>query len=134
MRCRIEIDGFDEMMARLSEVKGAAKSTSEKALKATHSYVTKEAEKTIKSHKQSGDTEESLRKKPEINWSGSVAEVKVGFDISNGGLPSIFLMYGTPRMKKDQKLYNAFYGKNTKEKVKELQEDIFHSAIRKVGG
>ena len=43
-------------------------------------------------------------------------------------------MYGTPRMKKDQKLYNAIFGKKTNEKIRQIQEDIFFDAIRKVGG
>lgn len=129
-RFKVEFDGFDEMIARLSKVGGSAKKTTEKALKATHSIITQEAEKAIRAHRRTGATERSLRKKAEILWDGSVAEVKVGFDIDNGGLPSIFLMYGTPRIKKDQKLYNAFKGKKTLDKVREVQEEIFFSAIR----
>ncbi|WP_286144703.1 hypothetical protein [Bacteroides caecimuris] len=127
---KVEFDGFDEMVARLSKIGGSAKKTTEKALKATHSIITKEAEKAIKPHRRTGATERSLIKKAEIEWGGLIAEVEIGFDIDNGGLPSIFLMYGTPRIKKDQKLYNAFKGKKTLDKVHEVQEEIFFSAIR----
>ena len=40
----------------------------------------------------------------------------VGFDINNGGLPIYLPMYGT-RMKKDQNLYNAFYGAKLRKKL-----------------
>ena len=46
-----------------------------------------------------------------------------------GGLPSIFLMYGTPRMKKDSKVYNAVYGKKTMDEVSMIQALIFADAI-----
>lgn len=130
----VEIDGFDEVIARLNELECDVKKVTEKALRGTHSHVTEKLKKAIKPHKQTGVTESSLKKDAEINWSGSAAKVNVGFDISKGGLPSIFLLYGTPRTKKDPKLYAALYGKKTKQEIKEIQEDAFYDAIRKAGG
>ena len=130
----IEIEGLDDIINQLDELGADIKEVAEKALKATHEYVTNEVENAIKPHKYTGATEKSIKRKSEIGWNGSVAESHVGFDISKGGLPSIFLMYGTPRMKKDQKLYNAIFGKKTNEKIRQIQEDIFFDAIRKVGG
>lgn len=130
----VKIDGFDEVIAQLEELESDAKKVTEEALKATHAHVTQKLEKAVKPHKQTGVTERSLKKDAEINWFGSTAKVNVGFDISKGGLPSVFLMYGTPRMKKDPKLYATLYGKKTEKEIKEIQEDMFYDAIRKGGG
>lgn len=104
----------------------------EKALTKTHQKITTKAESAIKPHHDTGITEKSLVKNVEIKWKGAEAYVKTGFSIRNGGLPSIFLMYGTPRIKKDQKLYNAFFGKKTKEEIVEIQKEAFFDEIRRL--
>lgn len=130
----VEFDGFDEVMHRLKRLEGDVRGTTEKALKETHGLVTAKASEAISSHRRTGRTEASLKQDADIRWSGTVAEVHVGFDIHHGGLPSIFLMYGTPRMKKDQKLYDAFFGRGTKQEVRNIQKDVFYDAIRKLEG
>lgn len=129
---QVEFDGFDQMLAKLKRLEGDAKGVTEEALKETFRVVTKKAEAAIKLHRETGETEASLRQKPQIKWQGSVGTVHVGFDIKGGGLPSIFLMYGTPRMEKDQKLYNAFYGAATKREIHAAQEEIFFKEIRRL--
>ncbi|MFR3520381.1 MAG: hypothetical protein ACLTT4_18380, partial [Coprobacillus cateniformis] len=70
-----------------------------------------------------------------VTWEGFVATVDVGFRIREGGLPSIFLMYGTPKMKKDTKLYNAIRGAKTKKYIYELQTEAMtrHISLAKKG-
>lgn len=128
----IEFEGFEEVLARLSKLNGNVKKTTEKALKETHKYITENAKKTIAPHKLTGATEESLVEKPTIEWNGTIATVKTGFNIKDGGLASIFLMYGTPRIKKDQKLYDAFYSARTQKEIDKIQEDIFYEEIRRI--
>lgn len=131
-KTRIEFDGFEEVIARLTKLDGDIKGVTEKALRETHKVITHKAEEAIGPHKETGATEKSLKKNAEIKWVGGEASVETGFSIRNGGLPSIFLMYGTPRMKKDQNLYNAFFGNKTKKEVMELQENIFYDEIRRL--
>lgn len=38
-------------------------------------------------------TESSIKDEP-VEWDGLVAKIPIGFDINNGGYPSIFLIYG----------------------------------------
>lgn len=133
-KMKLEFDGFNEVMERLKNLDGNVRQTSEKALKETHRIVTAKAEEAIRPHKRSGRTEQSLQRQAKVNWQGSLGTVDVGFDIEHGGLPSIFLMYGTPRMKKDQKVYNAFFGKATLKEVFLRQEEVFYNEIRKLGG
>ena len=60
-----------------------------------------------------------------ITWHGSVATIDVGFRIrADGGWHSIFVMYGTPRMSKDTKVYNAIKGTKTKKEIADKQEEV----------
>ncbi|MCQ2978213.1 MAG: hypothetical protein MJ245_00245 [Clostridia bacterium] len=130
----IEFEGFEEVVARLTKLEGNVKATTEKALKETHKIITAKAAEAIQPHKLTGLTEQSLKRQANIQWAGTLASVETGFSIRQGGLASIFLMYGTPRMKKDQKMYNAFWSKQTQDEVKRVQEEIFYEEIRKLGG
>ena len=82
--------------------------------------------------KYSHETARSLKRTAAVEWNGTVAEIGIGFKISQGGLPSIFLMYGTPKIQPDKNLYAAIYGSKTKKEVKTIQEDIFAEEIAKL--
>ena len=131
-KLRLEFTGFEEMAERLDKLGGDLKKTTEKALIETHKLLTPKVEEAFKRHdvKYSHSTMKSLKKDPKVEWNGSTAEIGVGFKISEGGFPSIFIMYGTPRMQPDKKVYNSIYG--NKKKVKELQEGIFAEEIAKL--
>lgn len=128
----LNFKGFEEYAERLDKLGGDIKKATEKALQATHDHITPNLEKDIKRHHLTGATEKSLARDAKVQWTGSTAEIKVGFKIHDGGLPSIFLMYGTPRMKKDQKLYNDIFGGKTKREVAEIQKKIFMEEIKKI--
>ena len=149
-KSRIEFDGFEEAIARLNKLNGNVKNISEKALKKTHEIITQKAQDAITPHNETHQTEKTLRKEAEIEWNGTLASVKTGFSISEGGLASIFLMYGTQshavsnqygknlgvaeETKKDAKMYNAFFGNSTRKEVAEAQREIFNSEIRRLKG
>lgn len=140
-RMKLEIQGLDQLLMRINQFDGDIRGTTEKALRETHAIVTKKAETAIaqgnlpaKGRYSHGETAAALRRNAEIEWHGSVAEVKVGFDIKRGGLASIFLMYGTPRMKPAKGLYNAFYGSKTRKEIVEAQENAFWEEIRRIYG
>ena len=130
----LNFKGFEEYAERLDKLGGDIKKATEKALQATHDHITPKLAADIKKHHLTGATERSLNKDAKVMWSGSTAEIKVGFKISQGGLPSIFLMYGTPRMKKDQQLYNDIFGNTTKKEIAEIQREIFMEEIKKTMG
>lgn len=125
----LQFSGFEETIARLKELEGDAKKVTEKALIESQAIVAENASKAMGKHHRTGRTEESIVVDKKVEWEGFTASIGVGFDISNGGLASIFLMYGTPRMPKDTSVYNAVYGKSTQKMVGEAQANIFHAAI-----
>ena len=138
-RLSIDTEGFSNVIKRLNDLEANVPKVVEKALKDTHAYVTPNIHAAMKKHNKTGKTERSIADNPRVEWVGSVASIDIGFDISNGGLPSIFLMYGTkvhgtPRTLKDQILFNSIYGSAVSKKAYEIQQDAFYAEIRRLNG
>ena len=93
------------------------------ALIECHKYVTPKLEAEIEKHFRTGRTANSLDTNPKVNYQGDYISIGVGFHITQGGLASIFLMYGTPKMAPDINLYNAVYGPETKKQLRKIQRD-----------
>ena len=127
----MQFDGFTDVIHQLEQLEVDVRETVTDALQEAGQLVTEQARAAIQPHERTGKTEASLRENPTVEWTGTEAAVNVGFDINNGGLPSIFLMYGTPRMKKDIKLYNAVYGAETKKKIEQIERDALDNAVEK---
>lgn len=75
-----------------------------------------------------GDTEKAIDMHPKVEWSGSVAEIGLGFDKTKSGAGG-FLITGTPKMQPDYKLEKIFGQKKyeremVKEIANQLQEEI----------
>lgn len=127
----MQFDGFTDVIHQLEQLEVDVRQTVTGALQEAGQLVTEQARAAIQPHRRTGKTEASLIENPPVEWTGTQAAVNVGFDINNGGLPSIFLMYGTPRMKKDIKLYNAVYGAETKKKIEQIERDALDNAVEK---
>lgn len=131
----IQFDGFTELMENLDRLGGDLKKVGEECLTVAHKVVTPKIKADINRHKRTGATEKSIKTNVQVKWEGTTASVDVGFKIGEGGLPSIFLMYGTPRMKKDTKLYNDIYGSAVRKEIAAKQEEILQNAIaQRLGG
>ncbi len=130
----IEFDGFDEVIARLYALEGNVKEVTEDALKKTKRHVHEKLRDAMAAgdHNKTRDTVDSIDGQNVVEWAGSVASIDIGFNIREGGLPSIFLMYGTPKIDKDSKLYGAVYGKKVRDEIKKMQEDLFYDEIRRL--
>lgn len=125
----IEFEGFDELLSELKRLEGDAKAVAEEALTETQKIIAKHTREAMKTHHRTGKTEGSIIEKSAPEWSGFTAAAGVGFKIREGGFPSIFLMYGTPKYPKDVKLYNAVYGSGVKKEVEAKQKEVFQRAI-----
>lgn len=131
-RIGLEFEGLEQMMSKLEQFGGDIQGTVETALVESKRHVHKNLESAMAKHNETFETVKSLKNSEKVEWAGSVAKIGVGFDIANGGLPSIFLMYGTPKMSPDKNLYNAVYGNKTKKEVAQIQEQIFLEELRRV--
>lgn len=130
----LEFKAFEEYAEKLDKLGGDLKAVTEKALQNSHDFIMPKLHRDMNKHHRTGRTEKSIVDDAKVEWEGTTASIRIGFKISDGGLPSIFLMYGTPRMQKDQQLYDDVYGKRTKKQIAELQEKTFARAIKKVMG
>lgn len=124
------------MSKMIEKMNGDIKRATENALKESHKIVTENVTKAIQAHNETGQTKASVKTEAEVEWEGTKASVKVGFDITEGGLPSIFLMYGTrlygkPHITPDKKLYDAIYGVKTRKEIKKVQKEEFFKEIEK---
>ena len=132
----IDFDGFDILQKRLTELGGDAKQAAENALVESHKIVTQKVTAAMVKHRESGDTADAIISAPAVKWTGDTAAVDVGFDIIGGGLPSIFLMYGTqlhgqPHITPDRNLYNAVYGAQTRKEIRAVQEAEYTKAVER---
>lgn len=135
-RLTIDFQGFETMQRRLQSLGGDMRKTAEDALRESHKIVTQNVTAAMTNHRESGDTANAIIDTPDIQWTGDTASVDVGFNIVGGGLPSIFLMYGTqlhgqPHITPDRKLYNAVYGASTRREIREVQEREYRKAIER---
>lgn len=131
----LELKGFDELIANLEALNGDTKEAVEGCLRVASDTVAKKAIAAMKKHNRTGATSKSIVKHSQVTWEGNFASVDVGFNLKKGGMPSIFLMYGTPKMPKDQAVYDAVYGNKTKREIAKRQAAIFNGMINKrMGG
>lgn len=137
-RISLEFDGFDVLKKQLDELGGEATERAvTDALKASQSVIARNVESAMQTHNRSGAVSRSIINGSQPGWTGTTAEIGVGFKISDGGLPSIFLMYGTklhgqPHVKPDRKLYNAVYGKQTIDQIHAIQREAFEKVLERV--
>ena len=140
-RMSIKFDGFDDLAAEIDRAGGNLEAAVEDALLQTQEYIQNGLTiaaapyngKGIKGY-ATGKMFGSIIDDRKIYIKGNVAEVNAGFNLdAPGGFHSIFIMYGTPRIKKDQKIYNAIRGTKTKKDIAELQEEIMRKHL-KIGG
>lgn len=149
-KLRLEIKGLDELNARITKLGGNTKMIAEKALKETHAYITPKIHAAMKPHNRTGETEGQIIDQATIEWAGTVATLKAGFDLSKGMTP-IYLMEGTkahvithrdprgtprrhPGTRFDSKLKSAARISSNRSKIIKIQEDVFYNYIRELGG
>lgn len=135
----LQVKELDYYMAKLDELGNgeAMKRGVEGALKASKQFVTPQIEASMAKlpaggRYSTGETKRSIDKDMTVEWNGMTASIKVGFDFSESGLKSIFLMYGTPRMKPVNGLKNAIYGTKTKRELADIQEEELQKVILRI--
>lgn len=135
----LQFEGWEDYVAKLDELGGTdhMKKGVEKALIESKKHVNPLIEQAMVKlpaggKYSTGDTKKSIDKDMSVDWVGMTGEIKVGFDFSKLGVKSIFLMYGTPRMKPVSGLKAAVYGTKTQKEIAEIQEKVMWNVIKGV--
>lgn len=138
-KIRLNGDLFGDYMAKLDKLGGteAMKRGTDKALIASKEYVNPLIESAMNKlpaggKYSTGRTKRSIDTSDSVEWNGLTASIKVGFNLKESGLTSIFLMYGTPRMKPVSGLKSAVYGTKTQKEIAKLQEVELMKVIKEV--
>lgn len=134
----LQFDGLEDVINRLEKAQGNVRGAIEETLVASKQYVTDALKRdTTKANYpaggkySTGELAKSIDSDTTVKWRGNTAEINVGYDFKKGGLTSVFLMYGTPKHAKVQKLYNDVYGSATKKKLAELQQETLNQIIER---
>ena len=136
----LDFAGFTVLKKQLDMLGGdATKQAVNSALTASQQLIAEKSSAAMQPHRKTGKTAGSIVEGASYKpvWTGTTAEIAVGFDISDGGLPSIFLMYGTklhgqPHIAPDRNLYNAVYGSAVKKEIQAIQRKEFEKVLEKV--
>lgn len=143
-RMSITFDGFEKLAAEVDRVSGQLHEAVDEALEGTFKMVQSETTSASAIYATKGGGRKgyatgkmfaAIKSDDGVQWKGSVAEVGVGFDFEKkGGYHSVFIMYGTPRIAKDSKVYNAIKGTKIRKRVYEEQEKVMKSYLAIGGG
>lgn len=134
----VNFDGMQRLQRQLDELGGeSTKRAIEGALKSSQQVVARKTDAAMQPHIRTGKTKASIIKDGQVEWTGDTASINVGFDLQNGGMPSIYLMHGTtlhgqPHISPDKNLYDAVYGSATRKEIKKVQEKAFNEVLREV--
>ena len=140
-RMGILFDGFSDLAASIDAALGtdALHQAVDDALTETGKYIQKQLTAAASPYARkgggrkgyaTGEMYKTIKKDQMVYWNGNVAEVSVGFDLTeDDGWVSIFVMYGTPRMAKDTKIYNAIKGAQTQREVAKIQQEVMSKYI-----
>lgn len=128
---------MEELAANIEAAGGDLQKAADSALKATHGLITPKLGSNIKRHHATGDTEESLERSPRVEWPTPLkAQINIGFDLEDGGWPSIFLMWGTPKrateMPVDMALRDAAFSPKLKREVAKIQREALEKVLQRL--
>ena len=139
-RLSLDFPLYDQLKERLDKIGGkATEKAVESALKESQQFIAQKAHAAMIPHNKGGDVDKSIASGGQVEWTGQMASIPVGFHIPGGvsgldGLPSIFLMYGTqlhgqPHVTPDRQLYDAVYGTTVRKQIQKIQEEAFRKIM-----
>lgn len=129
----LDMSELADFAARFEGYEHELKRGIEAALLATKKEINNNLQKDMCKHNRTHETTDAIDKSFNVKWEGTEASVKIGFRFPKG-LPSVFLMYGTPKISKDTRLYNDIYGAATRRKAKQLQKEALQKVLQRIGG
>lgn len=136
----LQFSGFEELIEKFDKLGGDIMKATEEAFKESQKAVVPDIEKAMQESNlpaegeySTGQTEKSIIRSSDVMWDGMTASIDIGFDMitpEGVSLTSVFLIYGTPKQAPVPGLYEAIYGKKTKNKIAAIQKEIFDKAIK----
>ena len=141
-RMSITFDGFADLADAVDRAGGDLKKAVDEALTDTQKVVQDNLQSAAEVYQHggkkgyaTGKMYNAIIRNASVFWSGNVAEVGTGFTTNGrstvaGFMHSLFVMYGTPRMKKDTQVYNAIKGARTRAEIAKVQEEVMQKHLK----
>lgn len=136
-RIKLEIGGFDDLITKLDELQADIKPVLTNALEQAGETVGEDTVDAMasqylpaKGKYSQEDTVKTVVKNPKVQWSGSIAEIGIGFDRLKNGVGTL-LITGTPRMEPDRELEKIFVNKKYMNELNSGISDVLSDAIVK---
>lgn len=138
---KLDISGFNELAKRYEALGGDVKAITQKALERAGAKIEKDTIDAVqkknlpqKGKYSQGNTERSIVRNSRVTWSGTQAEINVGFDYSKPGAGG-FLITGTPKMQPDRELHKMYKQKAYMRSVQnEMIEEVQTAIAEKMEG
>ena len=127
---KLDLNGFKELLERIQKVGGNIDAAAEKALVESAKPFMEDLKTEIKKHHLTGLTEASLNDPTQIERDGNRLTLKVGFDLGKGGLPALFLEYGTPRMKAEPFIQSSI--QRNQSKSRKIQKELLTKILKEL--
>lgn len=140
-RMQLQIGGFDEWLKHLDELGGDVKTVVEEQLQMASETVGEDTADAMdksnlpaKGKYSTGETFKTIILQPKVTWTGDIAEVGVGFDLSERQV-GLLLITGTPSMRPNYKLEDIYARKKYMKWINDgIAEAVEDEIIRKMGG
>lgn len=120
---KIDFQVFGDFAAELDKLGADLKSIFTDVMEQEAETVAEDTKDAVKSANlpahgiySTGDTEDSIVMQPQVEWSGELGEIGLGFDKTKPGAGG-FLITGTPRMQPDYKLEDIYARKSYEKKM-----------------
>lgn len=138
---KLQLGGFDDLITKLESLQGDVKGAVTDALNKAGGTIGEDTKKAVDTSNlpaegaySKGQTKESIVSNPHVQWSGTQAEIGVGFDYSKKGAGG-FLITGTPRMKPDYALQKIYKQKKYMNGIqKDMREVVNDYIVGKMEG
>ena len=138
---KLDVSGFEEYIQKLEKLEADLKPIVSDALNQAGETITDDTFDAVSDSNlprggeySTGKTRESIIKNPRVKWSGTTAEIGVGFDFNKPGAGG-YLITGTPRMAPDKALNKIYKSKKYMKDIQKDMIDIFQDEIsRRMGG
>ena len=132
---KLDTKGFEDLVRRFEKLGGDAHEIVGQALEKAGDKIEKDTIAAIqrknlpqKGKYSKGNTEKSIVRDSRATWSGTMAEIGVGFDYSKPGAGG-FLITGTPRMQPDRELHKMY---KQKAYMRQIQNEMMEVVSEKI--
>ncbi len=127
-KCTMSFTGADEIIHDIERLGGDIPKAIEKAVIKSSELATQEYLKVVDKHRYSGLTEDSIEMNLNVKNDGEKITLQTGFDISKGGVASIWLDRGTPVQKPVKFIQKIKRNKAVKGAI----EDVLEKEVKKL--